>query len=74
MDTTITPGDHAVTVQLSERERAIYERLAQERRMTVDQLLRLAVATYEEVEMYRKEGGRFPLSRRGEPRGCGVIE
>lgn len=65
---------HPVTVHFSDREQSILERLAAERHLTVEQVLRVALATYQEVETYRKEGGRFPVSRRGEPRGAGLAE
>lgn len=74
MPTDNLSEENAITVRLSDREQAIIERLARERHLSVEQLMRLAVATYQEVETYRKEGGRFPVSRRGEPRGAGLAE
>jgi len=76
--TTEPTAESLVTVRLSENERAALERLTAEKRMTDEQLLRIALATYEAMDDYRKahRGEPMPWERRkwGEPRGAGLAE
>ncbi len=70
--------DDAVVVRLSPNERAALERLTAEKHLTPEQLLRLALATYEAVDDYRMAhtGEPMPWERRkwGEPFGAGLAE
>lgn len=69
---------NAVTVHLRDNERQAVERLAAEKKMTVEQILRIALATYEAVDDYRMihSDERMPWERHrgGFPRGAGLVE
>lgn len=68
----------AITLSLDENERYAIARLTQEMRLTPEQLLRIALATYEAVDDYRRahRDERMPWERRkwGEPFGAGLAE
>jgi hypothetical protein len=75
--TTEPAPDETVTVRLSENERAALHRLTAEKRLTGEQLLRLALATYEAVDRYRMTHNEpMPWERRDgrEPFGAGLVE
>ena len=69
--------EKTVTVRFSENERAAIHRLTAEKHLTEEQLLRLALATYEAVDRYRMTHGEvMPWERRDarEPFGAGLVE
>ncbi len=78
MNTELLSTPAAVTVHLSENERIALERLTGEKHLSPEQILRVALATYEAVNDYRRvhAGEPMPWERHkwGEPFGAGLAE